>query len=38
MKTYPQPEQSRKYAERKSHYKKYRATRQPNQSQARGNK
>ena len=37
MKRYP-PKQSRKHAKRKSYYKKYRATRQPNQSQARGNK
>lgn len=36
--TYPQPKQRRKYAKRKSYYKKYRAARQPNQSKARGNK
>jgi hypothetical protein len=37
MKRYP-PKQSRKYAKRKSYYKKYIATRQPNQSKARGTK
>lgn len=36
MKTYSQPKQSRKYAKRKNYYKKYRATRKPNQAQARG--
>jgi len=36
MKTYPQPKQSRKYAKRKSYYKKYRATRQPKKSQVGG--
>ena len=35
MKTYP-PKQSRKYAKRKSYYKKYREQRKPNQLQARG--
>ena len=35
MRSYPQ-KQSRKYAKRKSYYKKYRAKRQPNQSQAKG--
>ena len=37
MKRYP-PKQSRKYAKRKSYYKKYRATRPPKQSHARGNR
>jgi hypothetical protein len=36
MKTYPQPKQSRKYAKRKSYYKKYQAQRKPIQSQAGG--
>jgi len=43
VKSYPPPrhnrkQASRKQASRKSDYKKYRATRKPNQSQARGNK
>ena len=37
MKRYP-PKQNRKHAKRKSYYKKYRAERKPNQSQARGNR
>ena len=35
---YPQPRQNKRHAKRKSYFKKYRATRQPNQSKARGNK
>ena len=36
MKQYPQPKQTRKYAKRKSYYKKYNATRKPQQAQAGG--
>ena len=38
MRHYPQPKQSRKYAKRKSYYKKYNATRKPQQAQTRGNR
>jgi len=34
-KSYP-PKQSRKYAKRKSYYKKYQAKRKPNHTQVRG--
>ena len=38
VKANPQPHRNRRQAKRKSYFKKYKATRKLNQSQARGNK